>query len=256
MPEPLSQRELDVFAEIGLVTIDTPFSNEILESARGVIAGLFEREEGVTGSWIVDSIHDPTLIAIMVDPFFERLAQRVLRTDDVRLASYGIRRTFGRPDAEPRLEDEHIDLRCTREDLNASPAGFLCGGVLWLTDVTMENNPLYFRPGSHLLVARHTEQYPEMNTGEYQQKPPDLEYQDLVPVLAKAGQYSLFGGPVVHAGSVTRGPNSERIAFFIEYKATAADFKFYIQEQDEMWSFIRAMRPLVPEDRRHVIPSE
>ena len=204
--------------------------------------------------WIVDSIDDPTLIAIMVDPFFEQLAQRVLRTSRVILASYGIRRTFGCPDAIPKLEDEHIDLRCTREDLDASPARFLCGGVLWLTDVTMENNPLYFRPGSHLLVAQHTEEHPETNTGEYQQEPPELDYQELVPVLATAGQYSLFGGPVVHAGSVTRGPNKERIAFFIEYKALAADFKFYVQEQEHMQACIRQMCPLVPEGRRHVIP--
>ena len=252
----ISQHELDVFFDAGLVTIDTPFSNELVESARRAVVGMFERGEGVKGSWIVDSIHDPTLIAIMVDPFFEHLAQSVLRASDVILASHAIRRTFGRPDAIQKLEDEHIDLRCTREDLNASPARFLCGGVLWLTDVTMENNPLHFRPGSHLLIARHTEEHPESNTGEYRQEPPDLDYQDLVPVLAKAGQYSLFGGPVVHAGSVTRGANKERIAFFIEYKALDADFRFYVQQQDEMWKCLRQMRPLVPEGRRHLIPCQ
>lgn len=254
MTRAISQHELDVFAKTGLVTIDTPFSNDVLDSARRTVGGMFERGEGVKGSWIVDTIADPTLISIMVDPFFEDLAQRVLRASDVTLVSYGIRRTFGRPDAVPKMEDEHIDLRCTREDLDASPAGFLCGGVLWLTDVSMENNPLYFRPGSHLLIARHTEQHPETNTGEYQQTPPAMDYQKLVPVLAKAGQYSLFGGPVVHAGSVSRGANKERIAFFIEYKASAADFRFYVQEQDDMWRFLHQMRPLVPEDRRHIMP--
>ena len=185
--EPISQNELDTFAKQGLVTIDTPFSDVVLCAARRAVRGMFDRGEGVEGSWIVDSISDPTLIEIMVDPFFEELAKRVLRASDVLLVSYGLRRTFGRPDATPRLEDEHIDLRCTREDLDSSPARYLCGGVLWLTDVTMENNPLHFRPQSHLLIARHTEEHPETNTGEYQQEPPTLDYQEMQPVLAKAG---------------------------------------------------------------------
>ena len=254
MTDVISLQELDEFARAGLVTIDTPFSADVLNSGRRAVHDLFARGDGVKGSWIVDVIRDPTLIAIMVDPFFESLAKRVLRASDVELVSYGIRRTFGRPDVVPRLEEEHVDLRCTREDLNACPARFLCGGVLWLTDVDLENNPLHFRPGSHLLIAQHTEEHPETNTGEYQQTPPEMDYQELVPVLAKAGQYSLFGGPVVHAGSVSRSDNKERIAFFIEYKASEADFKFYVQEQDDMWAYLDEMRPLVPTQRRHIMP--
>ena len=247
----LTPRLLSRFETEGLVTFDGPFSPEQIAAANSAVDDIFPEDEEF---FIGCAIYEPGLLALVESPFFEDLAKQVLRTDSVELASVALRKTLPKPDEEFRYEWWHVDFKCSSEDLQASPRRTLCSCLVWLTEVTEDTFPFYFRPGSHLQVARHTDLHPESDTHEYHQEAPDLPYSDPVAVLASAGQVSLVAGPLVHSGSVTPGQRQRRV-LFVEYKARGTDFEYYGQVSDLMQTYLESLRDYLDPSRLHVLPS-
>jgi len=249
---PITKDELARYHRDGFITIQTPFSD-----LAPLIAAL-DAGPSLEG-WRVD-YHpranigtDPELVRFVTHPFFEALAQRVLRAESVALASLAYRRSVPTPGIPRGLEEEHTDFRCSRADLRASPARYLCACLVWLGDVTVDTFPIHVRPGSHLAVARYHEAHPEEDSAESGQPVPDIPLAPTQPVLARAGDLTLLSGPLVHSGSL--GGSRERRVLFVEYRATRTRFPYYVNDDPiRRDRYFHQLSHHVPAERAHVVP--
>lgn len=107
-----------------------------------------------------DRSDDPGYVALISHPFFEGVAQQLLRSSSVRLAemSVNVRPPTGSPQAdaagqrEAWASDCHIDLQITTTDWNATPRRDLLAIWFWLDAVPAERAAMRILPGSHLPI--------------------------------------------------------------------------------------------------------
>ena len=254
MAPAITDEQLTQFERDGLVTINGPCSTDELTTLNAVLDAKFPDPGDVFVAETTGQFFEPEIVAMVVHLFWEDLARAVLRADAVELASVGFRRTVPKPDARFSLEDEHLDFMSTTEQIDRSPRRMLCGCMMWLTEVGQSSFPLHYRPGSHRQVLEYVDCHRSAIAYTTHQVPPKLAYAAPVPVTATAGQVSVLHGTLVHSGSVTPG-QSERRAFFVEYKAQGLDFPYYTDDNVEgRRAYLNVLWEHAPVDRRCVLP--
>ena len=254
----IDQTDIERFYEAGLVTLSPGFPRALLNAANEAIDAIDDTDFFPKGredafGWYKGDILQPELLRLVYDPFFEDVSRTILRTEAVELTLVSLRVTKPRPNAHAKLEPEHVDFKCGTSAVQSTPIPMPSSFFVWLTDVQADNCPLHYRPGSHLQVMRYMDDHPYDNNHELKQVPPNLEYEDPIPVFAKQGQASLISGPVVHAGSVTSGHQDRRL-LVVEFRAKGTTFPLYAQLAEQSQRHLRELRNHLPSDRHHILP--
>jgi len=170
----LTPAELDQFEELGFVTIDTPLSAEQLDGAERAFDTLCAptaadtpRHPCFNSTLAIPCAACDDFVDMIANPFFERVAQQVLRADRVDyIEVFPIdRKPTPLPESGeyPHWRDEwasgaHVDVQLTRSDFEATPRRDQLTIWLWLSDVTPESGAMRILPGSHRAFMNHWEQ--------------------------------------------------------------------------------------------------
>ena len=99
----ITEQEIQQFSEMGAVTIDTPLTQQQLSAASAVFDRLLpfsEPEAGEEPRYRVSTtctFYDPELLDIIQHPFFEEVAKRVLRADEISFFQTAIVTTYPAP---------------------------------------------------------------------------------------------------------------------------------------------------------------
>ena len=216
----IGESEIAQFEKVGAVTIDTPFSKARLDRVSRVFDRMlpFESlEDGKPAQYRVGQRYflEPELLDLIQDPFLEGVAKKTLRADAVHFFNAFVVTSYPQPGATFSFS-EHVDIKYSLSDLDATPKRMLCSCLLWLSDVTEKRVPLMYRPGSHRLIAKDMEK-----NGTYIQNPvqlralPDLPFADPVPLIAKAGQMTVCTTAMVHGPSVNIDVLPRKVMFIV-----------------------------------------
>ena len=132
----LTAEQLETYERLGAVTVDGPLSTGELDEAEaawdrlhglhGAAGGGGLGNDGVTSEGNAP-YNEPAYVSIMAHPWFEAVAQAVLRTDGVHLW-WGLS-PHNRPPSKgpPPPEEEqwaagsHVDIQATMADWHATP---------------------------------------------------------------------------------------------------------------------------------------
>ena len=96
----IAEQEIQQFSEMGAVTIDTPLTQQQLSAASAVFDRLLpfsEPEAGEEPRYRVSTtctFYGPELLDIIQHPFFEEVAKRVLRADEISFFQTAIVTTY------------------------------------------------------------------------------------------------------------------------------------------------------------------
>ena len=262
--ETITAVQLDQFDRLGAATLDSPFSGAQIEAAAEALdrhLPFAEPEDDSQARWSFtvyrvakfDDYFDAELLALVQHPFLEEVASRALRSDRVEFFTSAILKTYPQPGAEFDFW-EHVDIRYHTADLEAVPRRMLCSLWIWLSDVEGGRGPLMYRPGSQRLIAAHMEAHPGPIDKSGVDQLPDLDYAPPVPLLARAGQVSVFTTATIHGASVNTGQSARR--------AMAVNFIPKGLEMRPTWStarnldgrdrYHRRLKALFRPDRLHI----
>ena len=137
---PLSPELVAEFEEEGVILVRSPLSESELDDAEAAWHELIDVEGA-------DKASNPGFIRLISHPFFERVAQQLLRSEDVRLAELGPRHRPPTPEqpqgdaaaqAERWAAGAHLDIQITTSDFQATPRRDLLAIWFWISDVTPE----------------------------------------------------------------------------------------------------------------------
>ena len=241
----ISDAQLAEFTARGYVTIDSPFTPAQLRAAIETLDAItthdpnqgFE-EEGPDGRMRPTGNHrshpnlrgglsraenfSQALLDLMQHPWQEQVARRVLRSSDVVLTN-GVS-VYSYPEPEPpEAYTFHIDEKATREEMAATPFGRTASLWLWLTDVTPDTGPLMVHPGSHFTLAdarqREPWPWPEGQGMPAHKLPPGLLelLEPAEPILARAGQVTLFNYATLHSASHVKSRTRVRKVWLTQF---------------------------------------
>ena len=130
---------------------------------------------------------EPELLDLIQDPFLEVVAKKTLGADAVHFFNSFIVTSYPQPGATFSFS-EHVDIKYSLSDLDATPKQMLCSCLLWLSDVTEKRAPLMYRPGSHRLIAEDVEKH-----GAYIQNPVPFRELPELP-FCRSGSFACKGG--------------------------------------------------------------
>ena len=261
----ITEQEIQQFSEMGAVTIDTPLTQQQLTAASVAFDRLLpfsEPELGEQPRYRVSTtctFYDQELLDVIQHPFFEEVAKRVLRADEVRFFQTAIVTTYPAPNT-PFSFDQHVDIQYCLSDLDATPRRMVCTYFLWIDDVTEQRAPLMYRPGSHRLIAKERENQAEQKgiaplvAGVSLDGLPALDYAHPIPAVARAGQASVLTTGMVHGASINVD-TLPRKAMVITF--TAADIEIGLpQNQAETKRvYDRELKRRLRPERAHIVPA-
>ena len=239
----LSPDQLRLFEERGVITVDGPFSHEEVAAMRdafdaepGILAWQPSQVDDGRGNYraiarpLKGSRLGEEIAAALCNPALHMTAQQLIRADEV---SPNVDKGLGiavcsmpEPADSATAYSFHIDAQTTRHNWAASPRiGAGPAMWLWLSDVGPDTAPLLVHPSSHLVFADSWQRYDHeraarlplgsMGISTNHQHEADeharaaLEkalplLQPAEPVLATAGQITIFTGAVLHRASPNR----------------------------------------------------
>jgi Phytanoyl-CoA dioxygenase (PhyH) len=260
----ITDDELRQFMEVGAVTIDTPLTAEQIAAASAALDRLLPAgpppTEGRSPGHRVGttcSFYEPALVEIIQHPFFEEVARRALRAEEVRFFQTAIVTSYPQPDTPFRF-DQHVDIQYSLSDLHATPRRMICSYFLWLTDVSERRAPLMLRPGSHLLIAAERERDPSLRdtppavAGVSLSKLPALPYADPIPLTAKAGQVSVLTTATVH-GASTNIDTEPRKVMVITFTAAGVEIVLPPAGAEQKRAYDRELRRHLRPERAHIV---
>jgi hypothetical protein len=176
MPGVLSPPQMAAFERDGFILTKAPLSEQELDEAEATFDRLLATPEPEGGAnWdegrfqVVED--DRGFLKLMAHPWFESVAQQVLRAERVRYIEYG---PHHRPAAANEADGRgaapkgdaaqqawadgcHIDLQVTTTDWDATPRRDLLALWLWVSDVPPERAAMRILPGSHRAIHEHWE---------------------------------------------------------------------------------------------------
>ena len=253
----IGESEIAQFEEIGAVTIDTPFSKARLDRVSRVFDRMLpfeDSEDGQPTQYRVGQRYflEPELLDLIQDPFLEVVAKKTLGADAVHFFNSFIVTSYPQPGATFSFS-EHVDIKYSLSDLDATPKQMLCSCLLWLSDVTEKRAPLMYRPGSHRLIAEDVEKH-----GAYIQNPvpfrelPELPFADPVPLLAKAGQMTVCTTAMVHGASINIDTLPRKVMFIV-FKPAGYTIDANMKSIEVREQYYRELRNYLREDRLGII---
>jgi hypothetical protein len=259
----ITDLELQQFDEAGAVTIDTPLTEAQIAAASAAFDRLLPfraPQEGARPSYRVGqtcSYLEPDLVEIIQHPFFEEVARRALRAEEVRFFQTAITTSYPQPDT-PFSFDQHVDIQYSLSDLNATPRRMICSYFLWLTDVNERRAPLMLRPGSHRLIAAHRERQPELRgavprvAGASLAQLPALDYADPFPLTARAGQVSVLTTAAVHGASVNVDTEPRQV-MVITFTPAGVEIALPPGQAEQKQAYDRELRRRLRPERAHIV---
>jgi len=261
-PTTLSAAQIDDYLQQGVITIDTPLTPEQIAAAAEALARLapqYASEAPATPRARVGAgdLFEPALIDIIQHPFFEAVAKDALKAEAVYFFQTAGVIAYPQPDT-PWSYDQHVDIQYLLADFEATPRRIVCSFFLWLSDVNEQRAPMVFRPGSHLLVARHNAQNGATTNGVAGvsaatiETLPDLDYAPIMPLTAKAGQVSVLTTAAIH-GSSTNIDDEARKLLILTFTAAGVDVPLPAAQLEGKHNYDAALRPLLRPGRQHII---
>lgn len=259
----ITEQQLQQFLEIGAVTIDTPLTGQQIGAAAAAMDRLLPfqpAEEGRAARHRVGttcSFEEPALLEILQHPFFEEVARRVLRAEDVRFFQTAIVTSYPQPETPFRF-DQHVDIQYCLSDIHATPRRMICSYFLWLTDVSERRAPLMLRPGSHLLIAAERERDPMLRAappavaGVSLPQLPALPYADPIPLTARAGQVSVLTTATVHGASVNMDVVPRKV-MVITFTAAGVEIVLPPAQAEQKRTYDQMLRRHLRPDRAHIV---
>ena len=123
----------------------------------------YERHRTFNSRLAAPSYEDKDYVATIAHEFFEKVAQKVLRSAEVEYIE--VFPTMRPPSEQPAAgfpswEEEwasgaHCDLQLTRSDWDATPRRDQLMMWLWLSDAKPDGGAMRILPGSHLKIVDH-----------------------------------------------------------------------------------------------------
>jgi ectoine hydroxylase-related dioxygenase (phytanoyl-CoA dioxygenase family) len=261
----ITDQEIQQFSEMGAVTIDTPLTQQQLRTVSAVFDRLLpfcEPEAGEKPRYRVSTtctFYDQELLDIIQHPFFEEVAKRVLRADEVSFFQTAIVTTYPAVNT-PFSFDQHVDIQYCLSDLDATPRRMVCTYFLWIDDVTAQRAPLMYRPGSHRLIAKKRGNQPELKgiaplvAGVSLAGLPTLDYADAIPVVARAGQASVLTTGMVHGASINVD-TVPRKTMVITFTATEVEIDLPQNQAETKRAYDRELKRRLRPERAHIVPA-
>lgn len=261
----ITEQEIQQFSEMGAVTVDTPLTQQQLSTASAVFDRLLpfsEPEAGEEPRYRVSTtctFYDPELLDIIQHPFFEEVAKRVLRADEISFFQTAIVTTYPSPNT-PFSFYQHVDVQYCLSNLDATPRYMVCTFFVWIDDVTAERAPLMYRPGSHRLIAKHREDQPDLKGstplvgGVMFDGLPALDYTEAIPVVARAGQATVLTTAMVH-GASTNVDTVPRKAMVITFTAAGVEIGLPQNQAETKRAYDRKLKTLLRAERAHIVPA-
>jgi hypothetical protein len=210
----LTQEHRDTFERDGCALIGDVLDDEIRSVTDRAICHLYDTGEKSDG--IICHSTDPGLNPLLQYPPLEEIAKYILETDQVVLNSAAILFSRPLPGKELELYGEHVDIMYSREEWEARPRQVICMLMVMLADLPEGRANTYARIGSHMQLADWCAQEGRepLKTGPTHQPDfPDLDWQPLTPIVAKAGQVIAFNTNLIHTGSTNVDTEARRIMF-------------------------------------------
>jgi hypothetical protein len=259
----ITDHEARQFIDEGAVTVETPLTPAQIAAAVATLDRLLpfqpasEDRPARYRAAMTCSYDDEALLEIIAHPFFEEVAKKALRADDVRFFQTAITTAYPQPDT-PWSFEQHVDIQYCRSDLERAPRRMICSFFLWLTDVNERRAPMMFRPGSHWLLADYRERDPELRgvvplvAPTSLAKLPSLDYAEPVPLLARAGQVSVLTTGAVHGASVNVD-DAPRKGMVITFTAAGVEIGLPPNQAEQKRAYDRALRERLRPERRHIV---
>ena len=260
----ITDRELQQFAEVGAVTIDTPLSQEQVEAAAAVFDRLLpfcepkEVESPRFRLGATCSFYQAELLDIIQHPFFEDVAKRVLKADAVYFFQTAMAITYPQPNT-PFSFDQHVDIQYCLADLEAIPRRMVCSYFLWISDVNERRAPLMYRPGSHIRIAAERQEDPDLKdavpqvAGTSLNQLKDLQYTDPIPIVARAGQVSVLTTAMVHGASVNVDSLPRKV-LVLTFTAKGVEIGLPANQAEAKQAYDRELRQHLLPERKHIVP--
>ena len=248
------------FDESGAVTIDTPLTALEIANASAAFDSLLPFRAGRYRESLTCSFYDPAIVDIIQHPFFEAVARRALRSDQVRFFQTAMVTAHPEPDT-PFSFWQHVDIQYRLSDFQSVPRNIVCSFFLWITDVNERRAPMMFRPGSHLLIAERRQKEVDGTDNTLRVAPlplerlPDLPYAEPIPLTATAGQVSVLTTAAVHGASVNvdTEPRKNLVITFVD---AGASIGLPPQEELQTTQYQTELRRRMRPERRHIIPGD
>jgi phytanoyl-CoA dioxygenase PhyH len=259
----ITEQQLQRFIEDGAVTIDTPLTRAQIDAASAALdrrLPFAAPGDGQLAHYRVQrtsSYDDPALVEIIEHPFFEEVAKRALRAEEVRFFQTAVITTYPQPDAPFRF-DQHVDIQYSLADLNAVPRRMICSFFLWLTDVNERRAPMMVRPGSHWLIAKERERHPRLRgaiprvEGVSLAQLPALPYALPLPLVARAGQVSVLTTAAVHGASINID-TAPRQAMVVTFTAAGVEIALPPDQAEQKRAYDWALRQWLRPERAHIV---
>jgi hypothetical protein len=261
----LTDQQVEQFEQSGAVTVDSPLTSQQMTTAAEVYDRLLPFKDPEPGEQTryrlgnACKFYDQELLDLIQHPFFEEVAQQVLRAKSVYFYLAAMAHTHPQPVAEWTF-DQHTDVQYCLSDLNAIPKRMVCSFFLWISDVNNKRAPLVIRPGSHRLIAEWRENTPDLKgatpqvVGTKLVELPDLPFEDPAPVIAKSGQVSVLTTATVHGASLNVD-TVPRKSLHLTFTPEDVQVLLPPRQVDLKRSYDNALRKRLRKDRLHIIPN-
>ncbi|MCZ7643719.1 MAG: phytanoyl-CoA dioxygenase family protein [Planctomycetota bacterium] len=255
----LSAMQIDRFAREGAVTLDTPFTEDLVEAAAAELDRLCPyipdpaRGDNAFRVQRSNDYHEPALLELIQHPFLEQVARRILGAEAVDFFATAIAKTYPQPGEAFRFW-EHVDIKYATTDLDAVPRRMVCSCLVWLTDVTPDRAPLMYRPGSHRQIAAAMDRRPEyIDNPQNFEHLPRLDYAAPVPLLARKGQLTACTTSTVHGASNCTGTQPRKV-LFATFVPKGFEIRANMASVNKRQKYVESLRPRLRPERRHILP--
>ena len=139
-PVVITDAQIATYERDGAVIIDGPFVND--PQALAALEAGFDRLHAAAQRRVpLPAYDEEAFLNSVSNPFFEAVAKRVLRAEEVGLF-WGAGAQHARPPSEPPYRPwqeqwggGHIDIQATMEDFDATPRRMRCELWHWVNDV-------------------------------------------------------------------------------------------------------------------------
>jgi hypothetical protein len=259
----ITDQQLQQFIAAGVVTIDTPLTQQQIADASAAFDRLLPFKEPKEGEkpryryGLTCSYYDPEILEIIQHPFFEEVAKKALRADAVHFFQTAIVKAYPQPNT-PWSFEQHVDVQYTTSDLNATPRSMICSSFLWITDVNERRAPMMCRPGSHWLLAEQRERDEKLKGsvppvgGRSLAQLPALDYAEPIPLLAKAGQVSVLTTATVH-GASTNVDTEPRKNLVITFTPAGVEISLPPDQAAQKREYDQGLWERLRPERRHIV---
>lgn len=272
----ISDEEINIYERDGAVTIDSPFTEEELDT--------FEAAWDRIKANDTPPYEDPDYVDVIQHPFFEEVAKRVLKATSVHLW-WGLnpheRPVWDKPFDSPKdqwANGSHVDIQATWEDFTATPRRMRCELWFWLNDVPEHRGAMRVLPGSHRPIMEHwsrilTDEHkaelprvhgirfdPKESSPAYPEHLPELlgtkwADQEPVPFVAKRGQVLVLCSAGLHSAWQNEDsvPRKAMGSAWIPGGVTCGLPK---KQRDGLMAFFPKLKEQLSPERRHIVPDD